>query len=229
MGDWHPASLAPKGVDDIGANIRQANIVATRNTHKTAGIKQKRERKRSLSRGRLDVSGDFFEMIDYKSYRLYEQGDGPTRRFVKLVTRVEGERMVRGNMAQAGLDHDGETLCFRLTEASVAATVRKAIPAGYQDNDMPAEISSAAFSQPEMMAIAGTKFKHGRSRTARMSEEQRQARVKRIYDDGLVRNGATVRGVKVKPEDMVERATNKFRGFALYPMLMDRVRVVAAI
>lgn len=170
--------------------------------------------------------------MDYRSYRLYEQGAGPTKRFVKLITRVEGERMVRSKTALEGLDWDGVTPCFRLIDASAAGavpTMKKSAKPFSNDDHVPAEVSSAAFSQPEMMAIAGTKFKHGRSRTARLNEEQREARVQRIYDEGLLRNGATVRGIKVKPEDTVERATNKYRAWATIPALMDRVRVVASL
>jgi len=170
--------------------------------------------------------------MDFKLYRLYEQGAGPGRRVVKLVTRSQGERMVRSKTAQQGLDWDGVTLCFQLIDTRASGAVptyqekNKGSFSNLSIDEMPAEISSAAFSQPEMMAIAGTKFRHGRSRTARMSEQQRRARVQRIYDDGVLRNGSTIRGIKVKPEDLVERATNKFRAWQQIPVLMDRFREV---
>lgn len=165
--------------------------------------------------------------MDFNSYRLYEPGAGPTKRFVKLVTRGEGERMVRSKTAQEGLDWDGVTPCFRLIGSGAAGAVPTTPQSAMGLAGL--ETPATAFSMAEMNAIAGTKFKHGRSRTARMSEAQRQARVQQIYDDGIVRNGATIRGIKANAEDMVERATNKFRGFQQMSALMDRVRVVASI
>jgi hypothetical protein len=62
-----------------------------------------------------------------------------------------------------------------------------------------------------------------------MSDAQREERARRIYDDGIVRNGARVYGLKVGPEDLVERATNKYNAWATLPVLMDRFREVASL
>jgi hypothetical protein len=165
--------------------------------------------------------------VDFKSYRLYEQGAG-LRRVVKLITRTEGERMVRSETAQEGLDWDGVTLCFQLIGASAASAVPTFVPRSKM-GITGLETPNTAFSQPEVLAIAGTKFKHGRSRTKRMSDAQREDRARRIYDDGIVRNGARVYGLKVGPEDLVERATNKYNAWATLPVLMDRFREVASL
>lgn len=163
-------------------------------------------------------------IVDFKSYRLYEQGADSQWRIVRLVSRDEGERMVDSETAQAGLDWDGVTLCFQLNEASRVSVV----PASSRTKISGVEIdpSNSAFSQPEIMAIAGTKFKHGRSRTASMNEPQREARAKRIYEASLLKPSYPV---KVGPEDMVERATNKMDAWARMPVLMDRFREVATL
>jgi hypothetical protein len=171
-------------------------------------------------------------MDNTKSYRLYEPGAGlGARRIVGLISRASGERMVRGKTAQAGLDWDGETLCFERIDASAARAVPTFVPAGARrgDDEGPVlERSSTAFSQPELMAIAGGNFKGGKSRTERMSEAQRVARQERIYDESLRTTG---RIVKAKPEDLVERANNKQRawermGPALQELLVGEVAFV---
>ena len=167
-------------------------------------------------------------MIDFTSYRLYELGATGSRRISELITRAKGERMVRSKTAAAGLDLDGKTLCFMRIDASNANAVPAIVRANkpVSTEELPIEVSSTAFSIPEMDAVAGTRFKHGRSRTASMSEYQREARVKRIYDESVARNGY---GVKAKPEDMVERATNKAKAWQQIPVLMDRMREVASL
>jgi hypothetical protein len=168
--------------------------------------------------------------MDFQSYRLYELGATGSRRISELITRAKGERMVRSKTAEAGLDLDGKTLCFMRLDASSANAVPTIVPPkklARSAEELPAEISSAAFSIPEMSAVAGTKFRHGRSRTARMSEQQRQSRVERIFEDSIARNGY---GIRAKPEDMVERATNKYLGFqTLGPAFQDLIREVASL
>jgi hypothetical protein len=157
--------------------------------------------------------------MDYKSYRLYEQGVGQSRRIVGLVTRANGERMVRSKTAQAGLDVDGETLCFERIEASAVNAVPTFIVANKPttiDVAIPMEVSSTAFSKAEVQAIAGSNFRHGRSRTARMTEEQRKQRKDKS-------------GRPLAPEDLTERALNKRNAWSQIPVLLDRVREVAAL
>lgn len=150
--------------------------------------------------------------MDFLSYRLYEQGAGLGRRIVRLVTRSQGERMVRSKTAQAGLDWDGETLCFQLIDASAVSAVPTFVPM----QALEIERSSTAFSQPEVMAIAGNQFRHGRSLTSRMTEEQRKNRKDR-------------RGKQLPPEDLAERAANKLQAWGQLPALLDRVREVATL
>jgi hypothetical protein len=166
--------------------------------------------------------------MDFGSYRLYEQGAGPEPRIVRLVTRDEGECMVHSETALAGVDRDGRTLCFLLQEASAASAVPtyRETKKSSKLTGMDLEPSNAVFTRPEMMAIAGSNFKHGRSRTASMNELQREARAKRIYEASLLKTSCPV---KVGPEDMVERATNKMKAWAQIPVLQDRMRTVASL
>jgi hypothetical protein len=160
-----------------------------------------------------------FALNDFYSYRLYEQGAGQSRRIVELITRAKGERMVRSKTAVEGLDWDGETLCFvRIGTSSVNAVPTFGLGVNWVPADAEPEIerSSTAFSKPEVMALAGTRFRHGRSLTARMTEEQRKNRKDR-------------RGKQLGPEDIVERATNKAKAWSQIPVLLDRVREVAGL
>jgi hypothetical protein len=157
--------------------------------------------------------------MDYKSYRLYEQGAGQSRRIVGLITRAAGERMVRSKTAHAGLDVDGKTLCFERIETSSENAVPTFIAANKPapiDVEISVEVSSTAFSKAEVQAIAGSNFRHGRSRTARMTDEQRKQR-KNKY------------GRPLAPEDLTERALNKVNAWSQIPVLLDRVREVAAV
>lgn len=161
--------------------------------------------------------------VDTGTYRLYEPGQVGGPRIVGLVSRVVGERMVRNQTAETGVDCDGATLCYMKKERNppVAAKPR---PVTMTPSD--SDPSNVAFSQPEMMAIAGTNFKHGRSRTKSMSEYQREKRQQRILEESIERNGYAI---KVGPEDIVERATNKLAAWAQIKVLQDRVRVVATL
>jgi len=157
--------------------------------------------------------------VDFTSYRLYERGAGQSRRIVALISLAKGECMVRSKTAQAGLDWDGETPCFERIGTSMASAVPTFVLGqglASVDSDLPFEPSSTAFSEPEVQAIAGSRFRHGRSLTVRMTEEQRQNRKDR-------------RGKKLPPEDLTERATNKIKAWQQIPALMDRFHEVAAI
>jgi hypothetical protein len=149
--------------------------------------------------------------MDYKSYRLYEKRAGQELRLVELVTRAKGERMIMAKTAEAGFDVDGVTLCFQLTRTAATTTTSQSAM-----GMTGLETTNAAFTLPEMDAIAGVNFKHGRSRTARMSEQQRKERKDKY-------------GIPLPPEDRVEKATNKYKAWAQIPVLMDRVRVVASL
>jgi len=140
---------------------------------------------------------------DFSSYRLYHaDGAGHT-----LVSRSEGNRLVRRKLAQEGIDVDGVTPCFLSLKSSVArAARRRTLPAETNSSDE----TCRTFARNEVLAIAGRHFKHGRSRTARMSEAQRAERAARIYEKSMEQTGV---GIKVHPEDLVERASNKFDNF----------------
>lgn len=160
-------------------------------------------------------------MADFSSYRLYEQGAGSSRRrIVELITRAKGERMVRSATARAGLDWDGKTLCFERIDTSAASVVPAFVVANMpapMEQDLSADISNPAFAKAEVQAIAGRWFKHGRSRTARMTDEQRANRKGRY-------------GMPLPPVDLVERAVNKYEGYKLLgPALQELVREVACL
>lgn len=163
--------------------------------------------------------------VDSSSYRLYEFARSGSPRIVQLITRSKGERMVRKQLADVIADEGGKLLCFQLkaSTAPVRALVMDVSRTSYVKVD--SEPSNMAFSQAEMNAIAGTKFKHGRSRTARLSDEQREERAKRIYEATLMETG---RGVKVGPEDIVERATKKLEVWAESRMPKQPVEAAVA-
>lgn len=152
--------------------------------------------------------------VDFRSYRLYEPGLNGGSRIVGLISRVKGERMVRKETAETGVDEDGETLCFRLKDIQRLGKRDSLVFANAKPvTQFPAdaEPSSTVFSQGELMALAGRTFKHGRSRTARMSDEQRAQRKDKY-------------GRQLALEDLVERATNKFTVWAeLGPALKELV------
>ena len=156
---------------------------------------------------------------DASSYRLYQFSETARASIAKLITRRAGERMVRQGLAEEGVDLDGKTTCFRLLRCSKQASK----PAPAREIVIDSDESDRGFSRDEVMAIAGRHFRHGRSRTARMSDEQRAARAKRIYDESVMRNGF---GVKVGPEDIIERATNKFNVWNEIGSLLAEVKTV---
>lgn len=150
---------------------------------------------------------------DLGSYRLYGFSASLRASIVKLVSRRTGERMVRRGLAEEGLDLDGITPCFRKLRAEKPSNHRRRPVEPASDSDE----SSAAFSQSEVMAIAGTEFRHGRSRTMRLTDEQRDLRV----------NPRT--GRKLPPEDIVERATNKYAQWAKIGNLLAEVKTVESL
>lgn len=150
--------------------------------------------------------------VDAKFFRLYE-GD----RVSGLITWAEGRRMLAAEPATAECDvePDGKTLCFR--RILPEQPVRFLRAAGVVEFESSVDPSSCAFSVSEVMAIAGSNFRHGRSRTARMTDEQRANRKGR-FDKPL------------PPEDLVERAKNKQEEWArLGPSFSDLVRVSASL
>lgn len=137
--------------------------------------------------------------IDTKSYRLYEIfGPDLVDHRVSLISRRHADRLVDRGKAAKGLDVDGKTTCFMWLKP--IERVPSSRPAGQQEPaEVSSEASSTAFSFEEVQAIAGSKFRHGRSLTARMTEEQRLRRSNRKT------------GKALPAEDIVERATNKLK------------------
>src|SRR6185312_13451098 len=99
---------------------------------------------------------------DFSSYRLY-RADGTHT----LISRDAGGRLVRRKLAQEGTDTDGVTLCFLSLKVLVARAGRRRTLRRDTDSS---EETCRTFSRNEVLAIAGRHFKHGRSRTAQMSE-----------------------------------------------------------
>jgi hypothetical protein len=156
--------------------------------------------------------------VDFSSYRLYEPGFRGGPRIVGLISREKGERMVRNQTAETGVDWDGKTLCFFSKAAKQVKPLVSTRPS--QQIDVSAEASNTAFSRAEVDAIAGTKFRYGGSRTIEMTEEARSNRTHPVTHRVL------------PPEDLIERATNKFNAWQqLGPALQELVRVgdVAAL
>ena len=149
-------------------------------------------------------------MSDYPYCRLYGHDSLRVERFVSVSA---GRSMARKGHVEEGLDRDGVTPCFRrlrpLAKQVKARATRKV--------DVRDEDDVVVFARKDVEALAGRCFKDGRSRTARMSEEQKSARVQRIF----AQNGA-----HVGMEDRVERATNKQRAWARIGGLLNEVKMV---
>lgn len=150
---------------------------------------------------------------DMGSYRLYGFSTTLQSSIVGLISRKTGERMVRRGLVEEGVDLDGATPCFRKLQPERGA--KKSVPV--VEFAIDSDESSAAFSQAEVMAIAGTGFRNGRSRTARMTDEQRAARVN-------LRTGR-----KLPAEDIVEKATNKFTQWNKIGNLLSEVMTVERV
>lgn len=146
---------------------------------------------------------------DTGSYRLYAFG---ARRVIALTSRKAVQRLVKQGRAEEGVDIDGKTVCFRMlvSEKKPSASTQDSTV----DTVSSSEQSSAAFSQAELLAIAGRHFRHGRSRTARMTDAQRAARVN------------PENGRKLPEEDIVERATNKYNAWQQIGSLLAEVKHV---
>lgn len=156
--------------------------------------------------------------VDYTSYRLYDISLDGSRRIAELISGAKAGRMVRAGTVTEAIDWDGKTPCFlRMDKASAVMARPVFAPKTIALEDAEAERSNTAFSKPEVMALAGRHFRHGRSRTARMAEHQREQR-------------RDMRGRRLPAEDIVERATNKYDAWAqLGPALKELVREVPSL
>lgn len=157
--------------------------------------------------------------VDTTSYRLYEITPNGSRRIAELISRAKAERLVRSKSATEAVDWDGKTTCyFRMVQPKGSKAFRLGMaPVFVPVAEAESERSNTAFSKPEVSALAGTNFRHGRSLTARMTEEQRQNRKNR-------------HGKRLPTEDVVERATNKKKAWELMgPALQELVREVAVV
>lgn len=147
----------------------------------------------------------------HSSHRVYEEHSSGSFRILELVSLESARRMVKTKAVNEALEQDGVTPCF--VRVKIAGRPKLPLGVRFVNPQEPAlERSSTAFTLPEMNALAGTKFKHGSSLTAKMTEEQRKARKDR-------------RGRQLPPEDLVERATKKKQAWEqLGPALQDLVR-----
>lgn len=143
------------------------------------------------------------------SFRLYEVADRGADRIKALITRREGNAMVGRSAAIEGLDRDGKTPCFFCLPGPKVRMKSVPLPRSLQPYFETATANN--FTKPEVVALAGRHMKDSRSRTAKMTEEQRRARCDR-------------RGNKLPAEDVMERATNKETAWAaMGPALSDLV------
>jgi hypothetical protein len=154
---------------------------------------------------------------DNKSYRLYEIfGPDLVEHRVSLISRSYADRLVACGQAEEALDVDGKTPCFIwLKPVERVASSRRADSA--ESGQSGSDVSCAAFSFAEVQAIAGSKFRHGRSRTARMTDEQRARRINRRT------------GRMLPSEDIVERATNKLKQWNTIGNLLAEVKTVQSL
>ncbi|GGA80836.1 hypothetical protein GCM10011507_35070 [Edaphobacter acidisoli] len=155
--------------------------------------------------------------MEIESYRLY--GYGAVLRIEAFVSLRAGRRMARRGHVEEGMDRDGITPCFRrLRPLAKQRKMRPTRKVEVRDED-----AVVVFARKDVEALAGRSFKDGRSHTARMSEEQKVARVERIFAESVERSGV---GIHVKMEDRVERATNKQNAWGKIGNLLNEVRVV---
>jgi hypothetical protein len=149
-----------------------------------------------------------------RSYRVYEEHVSGSFRIIELASLRRARRLVKTGDVREAAEQDGETPCFVMVKV-VGGTPQAALGMRVVNpKDMEIDRSSTAFTIPEMNALAGTKFRHGRSLTARMSEENRAKRKDR-------------RGRQLPVEDLVEKATNKKTEWGLSgPALQELVREV---
>lgn len=110
------------------------------------------------------------------------------RQILRWIEVEEGDRLVQAGTAEGLCDQDtGELVAFRLLrECERPRAVAQFHP--YKERPLVPIPSSTAFSRPELLAIAGEHFRGGennlgvygppgRSRTARLNDEQRRSRV----------------------------------------------------
>jgi hypothetical protein len=134
-------------------------------------------------------------------------------RVIDLVTEEHGDRLVVAGKAKYVEDAAGFLVGYQLVGAKVvyvppkprslsdpeptaATAILENLPSGRLSSPWrKPERSSAAFSRAENLAVAGLR---GESRTARMSEEKKKARILR----------------NLEPEDLVELATKKYEVYA---------------
>lgn len=148
-----------------------------------------------------------------RSYRVYEEHLSGSFRIVELASLRRARHLVRSSEVREAVELDGETPCFvRVKVAGGSSRVlgRCAV----SSREPVVERSSTAFTLPEVDALAGVNFRHGRSRTANLTDEQRLARVDK-------------RGRQLPIEDVVERAANKKLEWGkMGPGLQELVREV---
>lgn len=135
-------------------------------------------------------------MRDTSIHRLYEAAPNGSKRIVRLITQTVGERMVRAGRAERGLDWDGETACYMRQRCARNRNTAAAISPEMQE-------STSALTLAEVDAIAGTNFKHGKSRTAHLTESQKLSRGEHPMTHRVL-----------PPEDLVELATAKLKAWA---------------
>ncbi len=111
-----------------------------------------------------------------QGFDLCSSGVGRPVRVIRRISEEEGNQMVRGFRA-VRIPDVGPLKGFQLcSHPGAAAHIRKALFANRLPEAARAT-SSAAFSKAEVDAIAGTKFKEGKSKTAGLTDEERAARI----------------------------------------------------
>lgn len=127
-------------------------------------------------------------------------------------SKQDGDRMVSAGSAVEECDAFGNLVAFRLLDR----------PMKVQNGAADAPPMAPMLTRREMDLIAGMSFPFGKSRTARMTELQRLARVHPLTRKAL------------PPEDDVERAAEKFKIMArerlpLRVRIMDAAAIEAAL
>lgn len=140
--------------------------------------------------------------------RLYGYSDMGSQPILALLTHKAGNLLVKRGKAVEGVDKDGVTPCFMMLKPEMAKGARRAAVLMDVEED-----ATIAFSEKEVMAIAGRVFCCGASRTARMNDRQRQKRIER----GL------------RAEDLVERASRKLDDWLNVGGIRDVLRTIDAI
>lgn len=99
------------------------------------------------------------------------------RQILRWVSEEEAERLLSSGRAEALCDREtGELVAYRVLRQCERPRPRAQFHP-YRMRELVPVPSSTAFSRSEINAIAGDRFSKGRSRTARMSEEQRRSRI----------------------------------------------------